>query len=1522
MAKKKANQGRRVVSPLADSSQDYSGPSSADMKSELDFYGKKRAQLVDISSEMESIFSLQQNQRREIDQMYGIEKKMLDNLGFMANQVKIVALQKQATRDLSLEEANILKTTISDYETYNQEAAGVAKKSKELLDFRKKTVPFEDKIRGIQAEIGAMQVTGIQNLNLQEKQRLASLKTMEKGYQALSKQEQMNERIEKIQGSITDLMENQGGAASQIFSTLKDIVTNPLTLFTGLLAVGLSRFETMRQRGNELAEEMDRVNKKLAGAGPFQDKILQKADLIKKRFYEMGEGFSSSLEGSVDAIVALESQFGKIDYVSGKLVKTMAELKLSIGLSDEESAKVLDNFSIVGGMTDEAAVNMTKMTYQMSEQAGLNPQVIFQDIASASGDTLASFSGSADELAKSAVTARRLGLTLDDMTKVSSALLDFETSIEKEMEAQLITGLDLNFQKARMLAMQGDEAGAMEEVMKQVGGLDKFNKMAPHQQRALAEAVGLTVGQLQKSTAQRQREAKQAQMKQDLVQKQYDLAEKALPMLGKLDVGLGVMERIAKVIGDLFLDVFGTGLKDLEKTFFKFLESPAFKTGFKNLLYTIKGIIIGIKDAVMGTAAFIDKLSGGAIGGFLKSFASKDFSGSYGKAEGVGKTIGKGIAVLLGAKMLLGATPLTPMFVSMSGSGMSSMFGGLKKMFSGPLTKGGLPDKRFAANKYGGGVMQNIGSKMFGGATGPAGMTGMSTSAGAALGGFAVGGAIVGKSIYDVATLKRNATGKETGAANSKMVGAGLGAAIGTAILPGIGTAVGAGLGYLGGYLVAETSIFDDKLDTARKGLVTQQAKYDKLQQREQDKLRMAEQKHHNIINQSFQELAGGTDDLSSKGVQKFKEKMIDAGYVTEKQWKTAVANGASTQDLLNIATGSATGKLQDFATETQNNIEKLKQQQGYYKTQADIDHKKLQAESVSMDIITKDEIKEAVAEHGAISKYNVFSASYGDQSDATDKGKSIQYVALVKDLIKEQTGITSITSKQIEEAIKVAADNQSFYSSAETKTADVIEDILGSLEHTLETQYTKDQEKNQILETSIADQQFTNRNLDDAIVPGKAGGKVVNVHDVSTKAAGGILADGGITYGPSHAEGGIPTRYGELEGGEAVINKRSTAMFKDQLSQLNQAGGGVAFGDGGVTSKFEAGGTIGPFGTPLENVATKPAGEIFPLSTRNTKGGDRISYMMDTRRDDSINKMVDSGKYGFNFDSESLRGLLNPQQGMSKADMKMRDRGPIVPIVEEMKKGGMSKKEIQAYIRNRSLGGLVEENNTMSPAMHLALDLLGLLPIVGGVFDLANAAAYTREGNYAHAALSAAAAIPGAGYLAAATKLGIKGTKTAKVLSNGFHTVEALNIGNEARKLIFENPDNPGHGFAIEGDPGFDVPRGGKVSDKAKMNMGLDKKMLDSAEIMGERGGITAKSPITKVNDMILTKDGQMIETHEDDNLIAKKGGITQKPASGGKSRVEELLEQLIMVTGQKGDVYMDGAKVSAAVNQANYNA
>ena len=72
--------------------------------------------------------------------------------------------------------------------------------------------------------------------------------------------------------------------------------------------------------------------------------------------------------------------------------------------------------------------------------------------------------------------------------------------------------------------------------------------------------------------------------------------------------------------------------------------------------------------------------------------------------------------------------------------------------------------------------------------------------------------------------------------------------------------------------------------------------------------------------------------------------------------------------------------------------------------------------------------------------------------------------------------------------------------------------------------------------------------------------------------ANGGMIeefANGGMVHGKSHAQGGekfaVGGRVVELEGGEAVINKRSTAMFKNQLSAINSAGGGVKFADGGL---------------------------------------------------------------------------------------------------------------------------------------------------------------------------------------------------------------------------------------------------------------------------------------------------------------------------------------------------------------------
>jgi len=67
--------------------------------------------------------------------------------------------------------------------------------------------------------------------------------------------------------------------------------------------------------------------------------------------------------------------------------------------------------------------------------------------------------------------------------------------------------------------------------------------------------------------------------------------------------------------------------------------------------------------------------------------------------------------------------------------------------------------------------------------------------------------------------------------------------------------------------------------------------------------------------------------------------------------------------------------------------------------------------------------------------------------------------------------------------------------------------------------------------------------------------------------------ARGGILDGPSHSQGGIQTAYGELEGGEAIINKRSTEKFAPLLSSINEAEGGVNFSPtyekGGIANKL-----------------------------------------------------------------------------------------------------------------------------------------------------------------------------------------------------------------------------------------------------------------------------------------------------------------------------------------------------------------
>ncbi|MGO4636435.1 SpvB/TcaC N-terminal domain-containing protein [Streptomyces sp. 2RAF24] len=81
----------------------------------------------------------------------------------------------------------------------------------------------------------------------------------------------------------------------------------------------------------------------------------------------------------------------------------------------------------------------------------------------------------------------------------------------------------------------------------------------------------------------------------------------------------------------------------------------------------------------------------------------------------------------------------------------------------------------------------------------------------------------------------------------------------------------------------------------------------------------------------------------------------------------------------------------------------------------------------------------------------------------------------------------------------------------------------------------------------------------------------------------------------------------------------------------------------------------------------------------------------------------------------------------------------------------------------------------------HTTLDVVGMVPVVGEVGDLANAGWYAAEGDYVNAGLSAASAIPGAGYAANAAKYGNKALDAAQAAKTANNAADASKAAKAA---------------------------------------------------------------------------------------------------------------------------------------------
>jgi len=115
---------------------------------------------------------------------------------------------------------------------------------------------------------------------------------------------------------------------------------------------------------------------------------------------------------------------------------------------------------------------------------------------------------STTELVKAAINAKKFGMELSQVDALASSLLDFESSITNELEAEVLLGKNINLEKARQAALNNDLATVAEEIAKQAGSAAEFTAMNRIQQEALAKAVGLSRDDLAKSLQEREALAK------------------------------------------------------------------------------------------------------------------------------------------------------------------------------------------------------------------------------------------------------------------------------------------------------------------------------------------------------------------------------------------------------------------------------------------------------------------------------------------------------------------------------------------------------------------------------------------------------------------------------------------------------------------------------------------------------------------------------------------------------------------------------------------------------------------------------------------------------------------------------------------------------------------------------------------------------------------------------------------------------------------------------------------------------
>lgn len=338
----------------------------------------------------------------------------------------------------------------------------------------------------------------------------------------LQRIEDIGEHSQEVVKAFDDIEESldEIDNKASVFDFLSEI-TGAIPGVSKVLGEFKAASEAARKAAAEGGNSFLAGGKKLAGAAGKAAGAFAVTQFVKGigKGQERVTSFSRELNISRDAAQELNNQFvdaaTESAFKTKELISYQTNLANTLGTVVDFSKENANQFALMEqrlGLSGEEATKLTKLTaisgkslkdqnesivanvmsQNIANKSAIRYQDVMKDIAGASATQVLSMNRLPGGIAKAAFEARRLGMSFSQLEGASSNLLDMESSIANEMEAELLLGRDLNLDKARMAALTGDQATLAQELAKNLGTAEEFGNMNRIQQEALAKAMGMS----------------------------------------------------------------------------------------------------------------------------------------------------------------------------------------------------------------------------------------------------------------------------------------------------------------------------------------------------------------------------------------------------------------------------------------------------------------------------------------------------------------------------------------------------------------------------------------------------------------------------------------------------------------------------------------------------------------------------------------------------------------------------------------------------------------------------------------------------------------------------------------------------------------------------------------------------------------------------------------------------------------------------------------------------------------------